>query len=166
MNNYEYKPAAKAQGDGSLFDDSGFDEMQKAKNYEIGFKMFRAFYYVSYPFAITFLNFSKGESLLLMITSFLFMGTCLTIPLIYAAKTSAAGVMNIRYAKFMSKRSVLALGLVGVLVFLILAVTGGLDISTDIMLIMVSVFFVCFHIFARRNMKVLEKMLKENDEEE
>lgn len=166
MNNYEYKPDEKAQGDGSLFDDSGFDEMQKAKNYEIGFKMFRAFYYVSYPFAITFVNFSKGESLLLMITSFLFMGTCLTIPLIYAAKASAAGVMNLKYAGIMSKRSTLVCGAVVALALLYLTFTGGLDISIYIMLIMFSVFFVCFHIFARRNMKVLEKMLKENDEEE
>ena len=166
MADNNYSVTQKDHGDGSRFDDSGFDEMQKAKNYEIGFKLFRVFYYVSFPFAITFVNFSRGESLLLLITSFLFMGTCMTISLIYAAKASAAGVMNLKYARTMSKRSTLVCGVILMLALLYMAVSGGLDISTDIMLIMVLVFLVCFHICARRNMKVLEKMLKENDEEE
>lgn len=158
MNNNEYR-------DAGLFNDAKFDEMQKAKNYEIGFRLFRDYHFATYLFAVAFVNFSKGESLLMLITSLLFMGACMTAAIMYAAKTSAAGVMNIRYAKFMSKRSVLALGLVGALVFLILAVTGGLDISTNIMLIMVYVYLICLHIFARRNMKVLEKMLSEDSEE-
>lgn len=158
MNN-EYR-------DGSLFNDSEFDEMQKAKNYEIGFRLFRDYHFATLLFAIAFLNFSKGANLLLTVTSFLFLGTCFAVAIMYAAKTSAAGVMNIKYAKAMSKRSVLVLGTVGAVVFLVLAVTGGVDISTDIMLIMVYVYMICFHIFARRNMKVLEKMLKDESEEE
>ena len=35
-------------GNGDLFSESGFDEMQKAKNYEIGFKLFRVFFWIMY----------------------------------------------------------------------------------------------------------------------
>lgn len=166
MNNNEYR-------DGGLFNDAEFDEMQKAKNYEIGFRLFRDYHFATLLFAIAFLNFSKGANLLLTVTSFLFLGTCFAVAIMYAAKTSAAGVMNIKYAKYMSKSSVLALAVVGIVVFSVLAVMCGLgitddifDISSSIMIIMVFAYMICFHIFARRNMKVLEKTLKDESEEE
>lgn len=94
-------------GNGDLFSDSGFDEMQKAKNYEIGFKLFRAFFWVAYLMSMIIIIASAAfESLFFMITGFSFLALCDAFYLVCAAKAAAAGVMNPKLAKGASKKHI------------------------------------------------------------
>lgn len=150
-----------------LFSEDGFDEMQKMKNHEIGFNLFRIFYWVMYVASMAVMLTAFG----LENTVFTIIGCGLTVLctlfyFLYAAKTSAAGVMNRRFAESMSKKSTLFFG-IGVLVLWLLMITvKGTDLVSAGCWLIMAVMYIGNYLCARRNMKAVEKMLKENDEEE
>lgn len=154
-------------GEAMLFSDSGFDEMQKAKNYEIGFKLFRAFYWTAFLMSAIFIMIAIAvDNTLFTITGFSFMAVCVVFYLIYAAKASAVGVMNPKLAKAMGKTSMLwsYIGLIaGYTIFLF---TDSINRKYLVMGIMLFVMYLGACLFARRNMRVLEKQLKDEEKEQ
>ncbi|MCM1329700.1 MAG: hypothetical protein NC253_09705 [Ruminococcus sp.] len=151
---------------GDLFSESGFDEMQKAKNYEIGFKLFRAFFWIMYFVSMGIIATAVGvESTLFAAIGFGVLVLCTAFYLLYAAKASAAGVMNPKFAAQAAKKSYLVSGIIVLTLWLFMLVCGNVQLETAGMWIILSVIYIGNYICSRRNMKVLEKMLKENEEE-
>lgn len=154
-------------GQGDLFSEKGFDEMQKIKNYEIGFKLFRAFFWVIYLVSMAIiLTASALESLTFILIGLGTMLLCTVFYIIYASKTAAAGVMNPKYANGMSKKSVLFSGIFLLIVWAVMFAGGGQKIEVAGMWINLGVMYIGTYLCARKNMKVLEKMLNDNDGEE
>lgn len=155
-------------GNADLFSESGFDEMQKTKNHEIGFKLFRVFYFVMFAASIAVTCVAVGlESLPFQCIGAGLTFLCTVFYLTYAARTASAGVMNRSFAKTMSRKYVLFGGIFIIIIWLFIGFKDDLpDLAEISMWINLGVMYIGNYICSRRNMKVLEKMLKDNDEEE
>lgn len=147
-----------------LFDENSLDEMQKAENYRIGFKLFQACYWFMYFFSMyIFVAAVNMENTVFTVCGIAAMAVASAYHIIYSAKVSAKGVMNIKYAEAMSKPYNIAVYTICIILFGFVTLTGSRPI-TFLMIFIPYVMLICDCIFARRNMRVLEKMLKENDE--
>lgn len=175
MTNDEYNVTEKEQKDtydkffgggvNNIFSESGFDEMQKARNYEIGFKIFRVFFWAAYFMAVTVMVSAMAvESTLVLIIGSAFMAVCDFFYLLYAAKVSSLGVMNLDFAKRMSQKSTLIAYIFMGVIWTINLFLGSVVAATLIMMILLSIFYIGLYICAKRNMKVLEKMLKDDSD--
>lgn len=152
-------------GNGDLFSESGFDEMQKARNYEIGFKIFRMFFWAVYFMVVVVWVVAMAlESKLVMAIGIVFMALCDIFYLLYAAKVSSLGVMNLDFAKRMSNRSIMIAYIFMAVIWIINLFLSAAMASAAIMMILLSVLYIGLHICAKRNMKVLEKMMSEEND--
>lgn len=154
------------QNNEGLFDENSLDEMQKAENYRIGFRLFRACYWFMYFFSLyIFIAAANMENTLFTVCGLISMTAASVFHIIYSAMVSAKGVMNIRYAKKMSMSY-------NIPVYTIIIILSGMAILMGrrpiavLMLFIPYVMVICDCIFAKRNMRVLEKMLKDENEEE
>ena len=152
-------------GTGNIFSESGFDEMQKTRNYEIGFKVFRMFFWAAYFMSIAVMVAAMAlKSTLVLVIGAAFMAVCDVFYLLYAAKVSSLGVMNLDFAKRMSQSSILiAYIFMGVVWTINLFLNSEMAV-TAIMMILLSVLYIGLYICAKRNMKVLEKMMNEDND--
>lgn len=176
MTNNEYNVTEKERKDtydklfgsgNNIFSESDFDEMQKAKNYEIGFKIFRAFFWTVYIIATAVMAAAMVlENTAVLVIGTAFMAACDLFYLLYAAKVSSLGVMNIDFAKRMSQRSTLIIYIFAGVIWTINLFLGSVMAATSIMWILLSILYIGLYICAKRNMKVLEKMMSEDSDSE
>ena len=162
----EHNTDQKKQNNEGLFDERSLDEMEKAENYRIGFKLFQACYWFMYFFSILiFITAVKTDNTIFTAYGIIAMAAASVFSIIYSAKVSAKGVMNIKYAESMSKPYTAVVYTVCIILYGYVTLTGSHPIAFLIVCIpYIMLIFDC--IFARRNMKVLEKMLKEDNGEE
>ena len=164
MANNERNNDQKKQNNEDLFGEKSLDEMQKAENYKIGFKLFRACYWFMYFFSLLiFVAAVNTDNTIFKVYGIIAMAAASVFHIIYSAKVSAKGVMNPKYAETMAKPHMI------VVYTIIIILYGYVNMDHPIVFLMILIpytmlIFDC--IFARRNMKVLEKMLKEDNEEE
>lgn len=104
------------------------------------------------------------ESTLVLIIGSAFMAVCDFFYLLYAAKVSSLGVMNLDFAKRMSQKSTLIAYIFMGVIWTINLFLGSVVAATSIMMILLSIFYIGLYICAKRNMKVLEKMLKDDSD--
>ena len=85
---------------GTIFDEIGYDEMQKAENHEIGFKLFRVLFFISllYAFIMTMIC-EAAENVPGIIASLVFMAIVYGFYISYAYMTAKRGIMNPKFAK-------------------------------------------------------------------
>ncbi|MDE6762415.1 MAG: hypothetical protein K2J73_01895 [Oscillospiraceae bacterium] len=149
-----------------LFDESSLDEMQKAENYRIGFRLFKACYWFMYFFSMyIFVAAVNMENTIFTVCGITAMAAASVFHIIYSALVSAKGVMNIKYAEAMSKPYTSAVYTICIILFGFVTLTGSHPIAF-LMISIPYVMVICDCIFAKRNMRVLEKMLKDDSEEE
>ncbi|MDE7279514.1 MAG: hypothetical protein K2N26_07310 [Oscillospiraceae bacterium] len=149
-----------------LFDESSLDEMQKAENYRIGFRLFKACYWFMYFFSMyIFVAAVNMENTIFTVCGITAMAAASVFHIIYSALVSAKGVMNIKYAEAMSKPYTSAVYTICIILFGFVTLTGSHPIAF-LMISIPYVMLICDCIFAKRNMRVLEKMLKDDSEEE
>lgn len=150
-----------------LFSESGFDEMQKIKNHEIGFGLFRIFFWVMYAASLAIMLIAYGlEITVFTIIGYGLMFLCMFFYFLYAAKASAAGVMNQKFAENMSKKSTLSAGIVSLTLLMLLAIENKAVTLSAGMWIQLAMLYIGNYLCARKNMKVLEKMTKEDESDE
>lgn len=149
-----------------LFDESSLDEMQKAENYRIGFKLFRACYWFMYFFSMyIFIAAVNMENTIFTVCGIISMTAASVFHIIYSAKVSAKGVMNPKYADKMGKPAALFM-------YTIVLIMGAFSVAytgKPVALLLLAgpgVMVLCDCFFARRNNRVLEKILKEDSENE
>ena len=162
----EHNTDPKKRNNEDLFGEKSLDEMQKAENYKIGFKLFRACFWFMYFFSmLIFVSAVNPDNTIFMVYGIIAMAAASVFHIIYSAKVSAKGVMNPKYAETMSKPHMIVVYTICIILYGYVNLTGSHPIVFLMILIpYIMLIFDC--IFARRNMKVLEKMLKEDNEEE
>ncbi|MCM1023515.1 MAG: hypothetical protein NC395_05585 [Prevotella sp.] len=167
-NKDTYDKMLPENGVGGLFSENSFDEMQKAVNRETGFKMFRAFFWVIYLFSALMLTAAAAlESTPFTFISAGLMFLCTAFNLAYAARVSAKGALNAKFAETMSKKYNLVYPLLMLAMWLlVLFIKKDTEIGVIVIWLNFSLMYLGNHLCARKNMKVLEKMLKDENEEE
>lgn len=148
----------------SIFDDIELDEMQKNKNYEIGFKLYRKFFYVVIFIAYGMFAFSR-EVIPTVMSGAIFL-IALVFFVIHAAKTAKAGVMNIKFAKAYSKEWIMPFWIALTIICVIGIICIDSNTREFIMLTATLISNIIVSIFAKKNMRVLTEQLKEDESDE
>lgn len=164
MNNNEKN---KDKGYNDIFSEKGLDEMQLAKKYKIGFKLFRALFWVQYAAAIATMLIAAG----LENNTFVYIGAGLltiwtVIYIVYLAKLASEGLIDTKYAGMWSSKLWLIIGIILIIVWLLNLINKNTDPFNVFIGTNLGIMYLGTHFCARKNMKVLEKMLKDESEEE
>lgn len=157
---------------GTIFDEAGYDEMQKAENHEIGFRLFRIMYFVAMAFAVTLVMIcSNSGNVAGTAVSIAMLAVNEAFYLIYAYMTAKRGIMNPATAKGWSGTWVLIFFPIMFVLFLSRLIwtireNAGLDdIALSIVWVMLMVIAVVMCLCAKKNNKVLKKQLEDEGEE-
>lgn len=155
-------------GNGGLFSESGLDEMQKTVSREVGFKLFRAFFWVIYLFsAFMLMEAAVLESTPFTAISAGLMALCTVFYLVYAAKIASKGAMNRKFAESMSKKYVVIFAIFILAVWLFMFfIKKNTDVEVVVVWANTAVMWMGNYFSSRKNMKVLEKMLNEDSDSE
>lgn len=166
-NNYNEEEFPREKTD--LFLENNMDEMLRYKNYELGYKVFRNYFTAVY--VISMIIAVAGGLLenipLAAVGIFLTLFTAV-VRIIYAAKAASQGIMNPTYVSRMTDLGKMwVYYLVSAVAYAICAFASGRHHAVFyIIAIIASAALVLDYYFAKKNMKVLEKMLKEDSENE
>ncbi len=89
---------------GTIFDENGYDEMQKTQNHEIGFRLFRIMFFVVLLFTIILtVVCGAAEDAVGMALSLVLFGIMMLFYVLYAYMTAKKGIMNPKFAGTWSK---------------------------------------------------------------
>lgn len=158
-------------GNENIFDDAQLDERQKADAYRITFKLFIAMFYTVLFMSIILFAFAVGTTYTsLLITGAVGVVVAELFMVLYAAMASSKGVMNPKFAGKTSKPiyAVSCIMLAAVMFFML---ADRIDQRSNIiniamliyLLVYVSENLLLFY-YSRRNMKVLENQLKDDED--
>lgn len=154
----------------SLFSDYCLDEMQKSESYKIGFKLYRGMYYTLGCITTISVIANEGSgNMLAVVLSLISLGIIFLFSILYAALTSAKGIMPFKYAKKYADSRMWVLWIIYALAGIFIAVFDRTFIIKTVVVIMTAIAGISIQLFAKRNFRVLEKQLKddtENSEEE
>ena len=158
-------------GNSSIFDNTELDERQKADAYKITFKLFIAMFYTVLFMSMLVFAFAVGTtSTALLVTGAVGMIIAELFIVLYVAMTSSKGVMNLEFARKTSKfYYVVPCIMLAIVMFFKSAdmIGQGLNIKNISMVLYVLVYIsenLLLFYYSRRNMKILEKQLEDDDE--
>ena len=158
-------------GNSHIFDNTELDERQKAEAYKITFRLFIAMTYTLLFMSMSvfaYAGYEANATLLIagaavMIISQLFI-------VLYAAMASSKGVMNLEYARKTSHPAYVVSSIaVAAALFAMITNKKGLRLDIDNMFWMIYMLsyviesLLLFY-YSRRNMKVLENQLKDDED--
>lgn len=148
----------------SLFNDEELDEMQKYKNYEIGFKLFRNF--LAVVLLASFIIYEVSSERFVIAVSGALTVLAMVFYLIYAARAAKLGVMNLKFAKGYSKSAVIPMFSFMILLYAVLFVCGYFEtfgIRTCVMWITIFAANIILSVLAKKNMRAVSEQLKEDE---
>ncbi|MGN1136639.1 MAG: hypothetical protein ACI4SF_10515 [Oscillospiraceae bacterium] len=145
----------------SLFDDIELDEMQKNKNYEIGFKLFRNFLCVVI-FAAYCIFVVTRENTVSVISGALFFAAWIFY-LIYAARAAKEGVMNIKFAKAYTREWMIPLWIVLIVLCIVFMICLDSSFRSWLLDTIMCIFNLVLCVLAKKNMRVLAEQIKEEE---
>ncbi len=156
---------------GTIFDEAGYDEMQIAENHEIGYRLFKAMFFVVLivSFILTMVC-GKANDLWGMAVSLVLLAVVFVFYVIYAYMTAKKGIMNPKFAKGWSAKWVIP-------VYFILEVVEAVQIFrrseyelSDIAFIIqwqiIIISCILISLCAMKNNRVLKAQLEENEADE
>ncbi len=156
---------------GTIFDEAGYDEMQKAENHEIGFKLFKRMFFMVTIFALVLVMVCADiESIAGTAISLALTAVVLGFYLLYAYMTAKRGIMNPKFAKSWSGTWVIVffgIMLAAWCARLIEDIQSSCelyDIALYIEWLMISTEAVLMCLCAKKNNKVLKKQLEDDGE--
>ena len=159
------------QGGSTLFDENGYDEMQRTENHEIGFKLFRIMFFAVLGFALVLIILcSTAEYFAGTVVSLVLLAAVYGFYIVYAYLTAKKGIMNPKFAKSWSGTWVIVCYAVLMLFWigrLIDEISSGSElydaVSPIVWLILITeAMLMC--LCAKKNNKVLAEQLKEEQE--
>lgn len=156
---------------GTIFDENGYDEMQRTENHEIGFKLFSIMFFVVLIFSIVLVIICRNMGDMPgMIISFVLMATIYGFYIIYAYMTAKKGIMNPKFAKSWSSKCVIPFYIVIVLVWGARLFSWGQgpdidDISLGIMWLIMIIGCIGISLCAMKNNRVVKAQLEEDSDE-
>lgn len=152
---------------GTIFDEAGYDEMQKSENHEIGYRLFKAMFFVVLAAALILVMFcGNANDLWGTVISLSLFAFILAFYIIYAYMTAKKGIMNPKFAKNWSAKWIIP-------VYIILEVVAVSRIFhsehelSDIALIIqwqiIIISCISMSLCAMKNNRVLKAQLEENE---
>ena len=152
---------------GTIFDEAGYDEMQIAENHEIGYRLFKAMFFVVLAAALILVMFcGNANDLWGTVISLSLFAFILAFYIIYAYMTAKKGIMNPKFAKNWSAKWIIP-------VYIILEVAAITRIFhsehelSDIALIIqwqiIIISCISMSLCAMKNNRVLKAQLEENE---
>ena len=155
---------------GTIFDEAGYDEMQIAENHEIGYRLFKAIFFVVLAAALILVMFcGNANDLWGTVISLSLFAFILAFYIIYAYMTAKKGIMNPKFAKNWSAKWIIP-------VYIILEVVAVSRIFhsehelSDIALIIqwqiIIISCISMSLCAMKNNRVLKAQLEENEADE
>lgn len=152
---------------GTIFDEAGYDEMQKSENHEIGYRLFKAMFFVVLAAALILVMFCGNvNDLWGTVISLSLFAVILAFYIIYAYMTAKKGIMNPKFAKNWSAKWIIP-------VYIILEVVAVSRIFhsehelSDIALIIqwqiIIISCISMSLCAMKNNRVLKAQLEENE---
>ena len=169
-NNYNEEEFPREKTD--LFLENNMDEMLRYKNYELGYKVFRNYFTAVYVISIL-IAFAGGllKNIPLAAAGILLTLFTAIFRIFYAAKAASRGIMNPTYVSSMTTTGFGKISICYLISAVVLTIcafaSGRLSYAVFyIITIITSAESVLEYYFAKKNMKVLEKMLSEDSENE
>lgn len=155
---------------GTIFDEKGYDEMQKRENHEIGFRLFRIMFFIVLLVAfILVMVCGKAGNMAGMIVSLGLLAITYGFYIVYAYMTAKRGIMNPKFAKSWSSKWVIPVYIALILLWsykIFRSLTGECDIS-DIALYSIWIIIltgsILMSLCAGINNRVLCKQLEESE---
>ncbi len=153
---------------GTIFDEAGYDEMQKSENHEIGYRLFKAMFFVVLAAALILtMVCGNANDLWGMAFSLALFAVVFVFYIIYAYMTAKKGIMNPKFAKGWSAKWVIP-------VYFILEVFEAVQIFrrseyelSDIAFIIqwqiIIISCISMSLCAMKNNRVLKAQLEENE---
>ena len=155
---------------GTIFDEAGYDEMQKSENHEIGYKLFKAMFFVVLivSFILTMVC-GKANDLWGMAVSLALLAIVFAFYVIYAYMTAKKGIMNPKFAKGWSAQWVIP----AYMILEIMAISRFFhsehelsDIALIIQWQIIIISCISMSLCAMKNNRVLKAQLEENEADE
>ena len=150
----------------TVFDETGYDEMQKAANHEIGYKIFSVMFYAVLIIAITLIIWCSGHNDIGgMILAYILLTVVYGCYIVYMYMTAKKGIMNPKFAKRWSH-----IGLEGFFAMMMVLSSSNLLVSLEnkpaenafwLMCVIISLGGMLICLCAQKNNKVLKEQLKE-----
>lgn len=155
---------------GTIFDEKGYDEMQKRENHEIGFRLFRIMFFIVLLVAfILVMVCGKAGNMAGMIVSLGLLAITYGFYIVYAYMTAKRGIMNPKFAKSWSSKWVIPVYIALILLWsykIFHSLTGECNIS-DIALYSIWIIIltgsILMSLCAGINNRVLCKQLEESE---
>lgn len=152
---------------GTIFDEAGYDEMQKSENHEIGYRLFKAMFFVVLAAALILVMFcGNANDLWGTVISLSLFAVILAFYIIYAYMTAKKGIMNTKFAKNWSAKWIIP-------VYIILEVVAVSrifhsehelsDIAFIIQWQIIIISCISMSLCAMKNNRVLKAQLEENE---
>ena len=156
---------------GTIFDEAGYDEMQKSENHEIGYRLFKAMFFIVLAAALILtMVCGNANDLWGMAFSLALLAVVFVFYIIYAYMTAKKGIMNPKFAKGWSAKWIIP-------VYFILEVFEAVQIFrrseyelSDIALIIqwqiIIISCILISLCAMKNNRVLKAQLEDNEADE
>ena len=155
---------------GTIFDEAGYDEMQKSENHEIGYRLFKAMFFVALAasFILTVVC-GNANDLWGMAVSLALFAVVFVFYIIYAYMTAKKGIMNTKFAKGWSAKWVIP----AYIILEIMAISKIFhsehelsDIAFIIQWQIIIISCISMSLCAMKNNRVLKAQLEENEADE
>lgn len=152
---------------GTIFDEAGYDEMQIAENHEIGYRLFKAMFFVVLivSFILTMVC-GKANDLWGMAVSLALFAVVYVFYIIYAYMTAKKGIMNPKFAKGWSAKWVIP----AYMILEIMAISRFFhsehelsDIAFIIQWQIIIISCISMSLCAMKNNRVLKAQLEDNE---
>ena len=155
---------------GTIFDEAGYDEMQKSENHEIGYKLFKAMFFVVLIVSVILtMVCGKANDLWGMAVSLALLAIVFAFYVIYAYMTAKKGIMNPKFAKGWSAKWVIP----AYMILEIMAISRFFhsehelsDIALIIQWQIIIISCISMSLCAMKNNRVLKAQLEENEADE
>lgn len=152
---------------GTIFDEAGYDEMQKSENHEIGYRLFKAMFFVVLAAALILVMFcGNANDLWGTVISLSLFAVILAFYIIYAYMTAKKGIMNPKFAKNWSAKWVIP----AYIILEIMAISRIFhsehelsDIAFIIQWQIIIISCISMSLCAMKNNRVLKAQLEENE---
>lgn len=152
---------------GTIFDEAGYDEMQKSENHEIGYRLFKAMFFVVLAAALILVMFcGNANDLWGTVISLSLFAVILAFYIIYAYMTAKKGIMNPKFAKSWSAKWIIP----AYMILEIMAISRFFrseyelsDIAFIIQWQIIIISCISMSLCAIKNNRVLKAQLEENE---
>ncbi len=149
---------------GTIFDEVGYDEMQKSENHEIGFRLFRVMFLVVLIFSMVLVMICGDEGDIPgMVVALVLFAAILAFYLVYAYMTAKKGIMNPKFAKTWANKGIIPIYIVLALVWAakFFCIDELSDLTLPIMWLIMIAGCIGISLCARKNNRVVKKQLEE-----